>query len=121
MDGEDGNETGPLKELHERDAQLWDALQEESAETGSTLLCLAEGMRHETADRESAASRIYERLSYRADHLQEQVDELSGAVLDSASGIYDLQKWQNEEEVTQKARDELRKLKREFTEVRAYM
>lgn len=105
------NASGETKiRLHESDAGLWDAIQEVSTETGSTLLFVMDMQSEESSKRESEdaeirrqadltrkedrenAARIYEQLreelsatrqetTEHGEHLQEQADELSGEIL----------------------------------------
>ena len=103
-------------------SRLWDAIQEVSEDTGSTLLevmieLMQEAIEREKGDKLESGQRVEQGL-----HLQEQADELSTAVLSNASGIYELGKRQHETSQEQEKYEYgMTKLKREVTELRAKM
>ena len=108
--------------MREGMSKLWDALQEVSEDTGSTLLEVMIAVMQEAIEREKCDKRESEqRFKYEL-HLQEQADDLSAAVLHNASGIYELGERQKETlEEQEKYEDGMTKLKREVVEMRAYM
>ena len=103
-------------------SKLWDAIQEVSEDTGSTLLEVMIALMQEAIEREKGDKRESEQREKHKAHLQEQADELSGAVLSNASSIYELGKRQQEtSEEQEKYENGMTKLKREVVEMRAYM
>ena len=102
--------------------RLWDAIQEVSEDTGSTLLEVMIALMQEAIEREKGDKRESEQRSRYESHIQEQADELSTAVLSNASGIYELGKRQHETSQEQEKYEYgMTKLKREVTELRAKM
>lgn len=85
-----------LGTLHESDAGLWDAVQEVSEQTGSTLLEVRFDLMQESSERQAEdaeirqdISRSRERMQASHEHMQEQTDTLTGLTLKHELNIHE--------------------------------